>query len=279
MCLGDVMNSTEPIVCKPTPWFLLRAVVMFLMFGIFAVYFYYDGTVGYRKKNLVFFLHESFKTANDQYSKLNADGGLTPAQWKMHAEKQTVQFPKDVSILPADLQLPVRWPVILQDAEKMKSLGWNNLWLEYSKENGYPSSPAEHPYDAGKIHEQFVVFWICLALALIAAFFLLRTLRRKITADGEGITSAEGRRVSYQDLKTLDLRKWDSKGLAYLEYDGASGKGRIRIDGLTYGGFKKEQGEPAESLMRLVRSKFSGEIIEYAPAAAASPGDGGSQAS
>ena len=47
-----------------------------------------------------------------------------------------------------------------------------------------------------------------------------------------------------------------------------SGKGRIRIDGLTYGGFKKENDEPAERLMRLIRSRFSGEIIEYAPLAA-----------
>lgn len=273
------MNPSDPIVCKPTPWFLFRAVVMFLMFGVFAVYFYYDGSVGYRKKNLVYFVHESFKTANDQYSKMNSDGGLTPAQWKMHAEKQTVQFPKDASILPVDLKQPMIWPVHLHDAEKMKSLGWNNLWLEYSKEMGYPSSPSEHPYDAGKIREQFVVFWICLALALIAGFFLIRTLGRKIVADGEGITTVHGRRVPYADLKVLDLRKWETKGLAYLDYDGTSGKGRFRIDGLTYGGFKKEQDEPAEQLMRLIRSKFSGEIIEYAPVAGTSPSEGGSATS
>ena len=66
------------------------------------------------------------------------------------------------------------------------------------------------------------------------------------------------------DLKTLDLRKWDTKGIAFIDYEGASGKGRIRIDGLTYGGFKKDNDEPAERLMRLIRSRFSGEIIEYA---------------
>lgn len=252
---------------------------MLLMFGIFAVYFYYDGTVGYRKKNLIYFLHESFKTAHEQYSKMNSDGSITPSQWKMHAEKQTVQLPKDSSILPADLKQPVPWPALLQDAEKLKSLGWNNLWLEYSKENGYPSSPAEHPYDAGKIREQIVVFWICLALALAAAFFLIRTLGRKITADADGVTTVQGRKVPYQDLKSLDLRKWDTKGLAYLEFEGASGKGRIRIDGLTYGGFKKEQDEPAERLMRLIRSRFSGEIIEYAPAPAPGPAEGGSRPS
>jgi hypothetical protein len=63
----------------------------------------------------------------------------------------------------------------------------------------------------------------------------------------------------------LDLRKWETKGLAFIDYDGPSGKGRLRIDGLTYGGFKKEQGEPAERLMRHIRARFSGEVLEYAP--------------
>ncbi len=77
----------------------------------------------------------------------------------------------------------------------------------------------------------------------------------------------QGKRVPFTDFKTLDLRKWDTKGLAFIDYDGASGKGRIRIDGLTYGGFKKENDEPAERLMQRIRSRFSGEIIEYAPVA------------
>jgi hypothetical protein len=69
--------------------------------------------------------------------------------------------------------------------------------------------------------------------------------------------------VAYADLKVLDLRKWDTKGLACADYEGASGKGRLRIDGLTYGGFKKEQEEPAEQFMQRIRANFSGEIIEY----------------
>jgi hypothetical protein len=100
-------------------------------------------------------------------------------------------------------------------------------------------------------------------LALVSVFFLLRTVRRSISVDGESVTDQTGKRVLFGDLKTLDLRKWETKGLAFINYDGAAGKGRIRIDGLTYGGFKKENDEPAERLMRRIRSNFSGEIIEY----------------
>ncbi|MBC8126427.1 MAG: hypothetical protein H8M99_04675 [Gloeobacteraceae cyanobacterium ES-bin-144] len=261
------MNQPESIVCKPTPWFLLRALVMMLMFGVFAVLFYRDGSTGYRKKNEIFYLYRTFEFANGEFSKMNSNGALTPREWKMHAEKQTVRFPDDRSTLPVTLKLPMPWPEILQDFDKMKPLQWNTLWLEYAKERKFPAHPGDEPYDARKINEQWVVFWICSALTSAAAFVLVRTLRRSISADDEAITSQTGIRVLYSDLKTLDLRKWETKGLAFLNYDGASGKGTIRIDGLTYGGFKKEDEEPAERLMQRVRSHFSGEILEYAPLA------------
>ncbi len=260
------MSSNELISCKPTPWFLLRAVVMLLMFGVFAVLFYLDGSTGYRKKNENYYLHKVFQTANDEFSKMNTEGSLDAAKWKNHAMAQSVSFPEDRSILPVSLKLPMPWPTVLHDFERMKSLQWNILWREYSKENGLNSSPPEHPYDAKQIREQWIVFVICSILSAIAAFFLLRTIKRSISVDGEAITDQKGKRVLFTDLKTLDLRKWQSKGLAFIDYEGATGKGKIRVDGLTYGGFKKENGEPAERLMERIRSHFSGEIIEYTSA-------------
>lgn len=258
-------SSTDSIVCKPTSWFVFRAVVMLAMFGTFAVLFYIDGSTGYRRKNEVYFLHRTFEQASKEFSKLHSEGALTPGEWKSHAASRTVDFPDDRSILPAAIKLPMPWPEILHDYERMKPLQWKQLWLEYSKSRAFNADPPEQPYDASKIFEQWVVFWFCLALSIGALFILLRTLRRSISVDGEAITTQQGRRVPFADLKTLDLRKWETKGLAFIDYNGPSGKGRIRIDGLTYGGFKKEQGEPAERLMRHLRARFSGEVLEYAP--------------
>ncbi len=256
------MTSSETIVCKPTPWFLLRAAVMVLMFGVFAVLFYIDGSTGYRKKNESYYLRKTFQIANDEFKTMNASDLLTAGDWHNHAAKQSVAFPDDRAVLPASIQLPMPWPTILHDYDRMKPLQWNILWREYSKERGLDAS-VEEPYDARKIQEQWIVFAICSALALIAAFFLLRTIKRSISADQEAVTTQQGKRIPYADLKSLDLRKWETKGLAFIDYDGAAGKGKIRIDGLTYGGFKKDNDEPAERLMRQIRSRFSGEIIEY----------------
>jgi len=246
---------------------------MLLMFGVFAVLFYLDGSTGYREKNESYYLHKTFQTANEQFSKQNSDNSLTAVEWKSFAENQSVAFPEDRSILPTDIQLPMPWPAILHDYDKMKPLQWNLLWREFTKERGMNASPPEEPYNAQKIREQWIVCGICSVLAAIAAFFLIRTLGRSISVDGESVTTQQGKRVSFADLKTLDLRKWDTKGLAFIDYDGSSGKGRIRVDGMTYGGFKKENGEPAEKLMQQIRAHFSGEIIEYAPVSHADPQD------
>ena len=264
-----LMTASETITCKPTPWFLLRAGAMLLMFGTFTALFYVDGSTGYRKKNQVFYLHRSFQMANEEFSKMNADGSLTAAAWQRYAAGRTVAFPEDRAVLPVSTEFPMPWPAVLQDYERMKPLQWNILWREYTKERGLNATPPEQAYDAQKIREQWIVGGVCSALAAAAAFVLLRTLGRSISADDTAITTQQGKRVPYSDLKTLDLRKWETKGLAFIDYDGAAGKGRIRIDGLTYGGFKAEDQQPAERLMQQIRSHFTGEIIEYTTVRAA----------
>ncbi|MFT4176862.1 MAG: hypothetical protein QM627_09420 [Luteolibacter sp.] len=261
------MTQSDPIVCKPTPWFLVRAAAMLLMFSVFAVMFYMDGSVGYRKKNESYYLHQAFQQANKEFSAMNTNHALTPEAWKTHAEAQSVAFPEDVSILPKDLKLPMPWPEILHDYERMKPLQWNLLWKDYTARNGLSFGVPDEPYSAEQIRDQWIVFAICCGCVAVSAFFLIRTSRRSLQADDEAFTAADGRRIPYRSMKVLDLRKWETKGLAFVEYDdgGAdSGKtGKARIDGLTYGGFKKEKGEPAECLMRRIRTSFSGEILEY----------------
>ena len=265
------MNDLDSVVCKPTPWFLFRVLVMLLMFSIFAVLFYLDGSTGYRKKNEVFYLYQTFQQAHAEFIRMNADGLLTSDAWHRYAETQTVGFPKDPALLPATLKLPMPWPDLLHDYQRMMPQQVMPLWREFTKQNGMNAIPPDAPHDARQIQEQWIVCWGCLALASTAAFFLLRTLGRSIAADDQGVLTPRGRRVPYAELKTLDLRKWETKGLAFLDYNGPSGKGRIRIDGLTYGGFKPENDEPAERLMRLIRSRFAGELIEYAPLAVEAP--------
>jgi hypothetical protein len=261
------MNPPDTLVCKPTSWFLTRAVVMLAMFGGLAFYFHFDATTGYPRKNAVYYLHKTFQDAGDRFLKSD----LTADEWNTYAAGQTVALPDDPTILPPEVRPGMKWPEILRDARQMKEKSWNKLWEAYSADWPHwnmDATPPDHPYDAGKIREQWIVGAICAAISLASAFILLRTLRRRIAIDHEAIYAPDGRRVPFARLIRLDLRKWHTKGLAFADYRNEDGSGgRIRLDGMTYGGFAKEDGEPAERLMKRLRGNFSGELIDYAPAA------------
>ncbi len=258
---------SDRIVCKPTPWFLLRAALMLAMFGVFSVLFFVDGKWGYRNENLSYYVWQGFDKAAKDFAA--RESGLTPEAWQAHAATQTIDLPEDRSILPPGTPDPMPWPAVLQDFEKMKATPGRppelkKLFDEYRKEADIRRNAPEKAFDAGKIREQWWAFGVCLALTSGAAFILLRTLRRSISVDDEALYPATGGRIPFGDLVRLDLRKWDTKGLAYAwAKTGDGGEKRLRIDGLTYGGFKKEQDEPAERLMRRLREHFSGEIVEY----------------
>jgi len=262
------MSETEKIVCKPTPWFLFRAAIMLLMFGVFAFLFYRDGLIGYRHKNASYFLRATFEEAANQLQAKSRSGLISPGEWRAFAEHQTVKLPADASILPPEVPPGMKWPEPLHDLVALREKQWQHLWRDYSA--AWPAwsmdaEPPHEPYDAGKIREQWIVCAICLALSLIAAFFLIRTKLRSIAVDDDALYYFGGKRIPFAAMTRLDLRKWDTKGLAFIDYTGPAGSGRVRLDGLTYGGFKKDQDEPAEALMKRLRSRFSGELIEYAP--------------
>ncbi len=257
------MNTPESIICRPTRWFLIRALAMLAMFGVFTVWFLYDAEIGYRAKNEAFFTERAFHQAVTEFNEFDSAGDLTPEEWRRHAETREISFPDDEGILPRSLEQPVPWPDILHDYEKVRPLNPRAIWIEYTGELGISDKVPDEYFTPRKINEQWVVFWICLVLTLVTLFFLVRTLRRRIVVDDEGVTDATGRRVAHEDLTLLDLRKWDTKGIAFAEYQSPSGTGRMRLDGLTYGGFRHEDDQPAERMMEKLRAHFTGEIIEY----------------
>lgn len=257
---------SERIVCKPTPWFLLRAAAMLLMFGIFAALFYKDGRWGYRDKNLSFHVWKSVERAVAEFG--DARDRMSPAEWKEYAAQQRVFVGEvDMDTLPEGTAEDMRWPGLLGDHEAMEaglSHPRRELFDRYRDETGLKKDAPEQPYSAKKIFEQWVVFWICLALFLGTLFVLLRTLSRKIVLEGGTLEPAGGRPVELKDLVRLDLRRWQGKGLAFAwAADGNGGERKIRIDGLTYGGFRAEDDQPAERLMKGVKAGFSGELIDY----------------
>ena len=255
---------TTPLVCQPTRWFYQRATGMLAMFAFLAGWFFKDAAVGYRKENEVYMMHRAFVVAAQVYQKRQQEGMLTDNEWKEYAAGQKVDVGDDPSLLPATVQQPLLWPEELHDSTSLAK-GQAAAWEAYTGRRQWNRKPPEKWHDAASIREQWVVAGVLSALAFGTLFILVRTSRRRMSIDGDTIVTQDGRRVRMLDLSRLDLRKWSTKGLAFAYYPlGAGKEGKIRIDGLTYGGFSKDQGEPAEQFMKVLREHFTGELIEYA---------------
>ncbi len=234
------------------------------MFTFLAGWFFKDAAIGYRQENEVFVMHQAFAEAAQIYQKRQQEGMLTDSEWKNYAVEQKVNAVADPQLLPPHVQLPLPWPQELHDTSTLAK-GQAAAWEAYTERRKWNRKPPEKWHDAASIREQWVVAYALSALACGSLFILVRTSRRRMSIVGDAMITQEGRRVPMSDLSRLDLRKWSTKGLAFAYHPLSNGKeGKIRIDGLTYGGFLKEQGEPAERFMKLLRDHFTGEIIEYA---------------
>ena len=71
-------------------------------------------------------------------------------------------------------------------------------------------------------------------------------------------------KLSINIIRALDLRRWKMKGLAHAVLKPECGKVRVRLDGLTYGGFRKEDSpNNAEDFMKALLARYQGEVIDY----------------
>ena len=266
------MSEVETIECRPTRWFYLRAGAMVLMFGVFLVLFLKDWKVGWPKKNEIYYTYKAFETAKERFGEKE----WSAEDWRREAEAERI-FPEQIVgdiILPEEVEHDARWPVVLNDyagyGKAMEEEGKKAippLWAKYTDERGWSSSIPKKSYEAAKIQEQLYYGIGSGVLLLITGFFLIRTSRRTMKVDAEAYYAPDGARIPFSLVRRIDVRKWGTKGLAYLFYreEGAPEESALRkskIDGMVYGQFKPEEGSPAEALFQRILDNFRGELIE-----------------
>ena len=270
-----------------TKWFLVRAVLMGVMFFGFGGYFFYDAAIGYPRQNEVFFTYQGFKKAGDDFETLRSssspvlppmdgEGAITrAARWACDARNAVLWrgvvkngrvFVRDSKgndcPLPEGAAAAPAWPAVLANYDVMASGGWSAAWNVYSGEHRLPSKPGEKPHDAASIREQWIAGSVCMVFGLLCLGLLLRTMGRRMSLSGNEVCAA-GRKFSVADIRLVDLRQWKLKGLARFTVEKDGRTERVRVDGMTYGGFDKEQGEPAERFMQAVLALYGGDVLVY----------------
>ena len=275
--LKKFMSNSPELVCKPTKWFLWRAVAMAVMFGVGAFMFFKDWKWGYPNKNVEKYHYLAFKNANQAFSDLPEE--KRASDWEAFTSEQKVFTPVTEGMavaptVPVGTDLDTPWPDILADYEtyaKVYEEGKNAAippgWREFSNSGGRKWSDKSdgEVKTEGKIKEQLYISILCIVLFVGALFLFLRTMSRSMRVDDKGVTPAGGKLIPFGDIKRIDIRKWDTKGLAYLFYEKDGSEKKAKIDGMVYGQFKKEEGEPAQKLYERIMANFQGELIELAP--------------
>ncbi len=265
------MKGAEIIKCRATKWFYLRVCAMVVMFGVFLVLFLKDWKIGWPTKNEVFYTYKAFEKAEELFNE--REWGAE--EWESEVAQQEV-FPAGNVVLPAHVDRAEKWPLQLADytdysasviEEGNKTIP--PMWASYTHGRGWSSAIPEKSYDSGKIQEQ-LYYAIGSGVLLIGALFLLvRNSRRSMRVDDEAFYAPSGERVPFCAIRKIDVRKWRTKGLAYLFFEDDSHKKpkngtlmRAKVDGMVYGQFRKENGAPAEALFQRILQNFKGELVE-----------------
>lgn len=249
------------ITCKPTADTFIRFGIVLAAFFGFGLYFFYDGAVGYRFENEVFASYHAFAELGKEAETLSADRWAERTQAPLFKTEG-----EDVCAVVGEQRYPVAvsnrlyiFPAEAAQQEQMAK-GWSDCWAAYSKRMHFPIKPGEHGHDLSAIREQWFAGSGCMLISLIIAYLMVRTKSRVMALHGDTVTAA-GQTFKVADITRLDLRQWGTgfKGVAYATVNGT----KVRMDGMTYGGFSKEKGEPAETFMKALLAQYKGEILEY----------------
>ncbi|MBQ9095951.1 MAG: hypothetical protein IJY53_06415 [Akkermansia sp.] len=259
------MSQTD-IICKATTDTFVRfGIVILALFG-FSLYFVYDGAIGYAKKNEVICSYKAFAALGDEA--VQTQDAATWQQARSTTPLLKTEKTPDGQLLavegesryplPADCAAAMQCPQEVMDLQAMQD--WHNCWEKYTSRMGMPIKPGEHPYDAGAIREQWIGSVVGFALVLLGLYYVVRTYKRELSLRGDVVTAA-GQSFKVSEITLIDLRQWGPgfKGIAYFTVNGK----KVKVDGMTYGGFNKDKGEPAEAFMKAVLALYKGDIVEY----------------
>ncbi len=263
--------SSSPIICRPTKDTFVRFFIILAAVWGFALYFFYDGSIGYHKKNAAYFSFKAFADGGSDASLLSANEWRNKHQGSLFDTIDGFTYNRDENQMEAagktyplpsaaSLEYSSDRPAEFLD-HAMMSTRWNDAWRDFSSRNRYPLKPGDKPYDQATVDEQWIAGGVCVLLGGIILYFIIRTSRRVLSLEGTEV-KAIGQSFKVSDISRIDLRQWGPgfKGVAFFTVHGK----KLKIDGMTYGGFGSKNEAPAEKFMQALLAVYQGELVEYA---------------
>jgi hypothetical protein len=103
-------------------------------------------------------------------------------------------------------------------------------WDAYAKTRGWSSKPPEKLHTAADITGQFLFGSLCVGGGLIALVYWSVQSRRRIEIDDTALITPNGKRVPFEAITGLGLKRWESKGLATVRYELSGRRCEFTID-------------------------------------------------
>jgi hypothetical protein len=136
-----------------------------------------------------------------------------------------------------------------------------NEWEAYARERGWPAATEGlgEPRSEGDIWEQYVMAAVAGAIGLWLLWGVWRARGTWIESTASGITSSWGKSLEFDEVLSIDKRKWRSKGIAKVTYRDNGRQRRFIIDD-----YKFER-QATGQILRELESKIDPEKITGGP--------------
>ncbi len=109
-----------------------------------------------------------------------------------------------------------------------------DAWPEYAQERGWPSTHPGEPQSEGDIYMQFVMAAGTGAIGLWLLWGVWRTRGQWIEQTETGLTTSWGQTLDYDQVLSIDKRKWRNKGIAKIRYQDGGRKRRFVLDNFKF---------------------------------------------
>jgi len=107
-------------------------------------------------------------------------------------------------------------------------------WTAYTAERGWqPYDPGE-PKTKVEITVQFYMFAIAGGAGLLVLIHVLRCRGRWIEMDESGLRTSRGQELTFDQITSIDKKKWDKKGIAKLHYEQNGREAILTLDDFIY---------------------------------------------
>jgi len=123
---------------------------------------------------------------------------------------------------------------VVEQFQQFKSEKRLDQWPQHARAHGWSVDDPGSPKSQWSINTQYVQAAITLTLGVLFGAGFVRSFGRWIAVDDDGLTTSWGAKVRYDQIKSLDQKRWKTKGIAVVNYQDNSQKQKIVLDDWKY---------------------------------------------